>query len=388
MTIASNRPAARVVIIGGGIVGLSIAFHLAQLRSHGAASVVVVERDRVGEATTAKATGGVRQQFSSAVNIDLARASVDMFCHFGALVGEPVAFRQHGYLFVTTSREKLAAAARGVELQNDRGVPARVVSPAEIAALQPALNTGDLIGGTYCPTDGSAVPADVAAAFARQARRRGVEIREHTLVRGIETAPPGFTLETTGGRLRADIVVNAAGPWARTIGAMVGVDHPVTPHPRQAFAIRRPPWLAADAPLTVDLDSGAYVHPEVSTAVVGGTDRDRPSGERCDVDDALFNRLLTALLHRFPSIETAELLSSWVGLREMTPDDHAVVGPLAAVPGYWVAAGFSGHGFMQAPAIGRALARWILAGAPDIDLTALAPERFATVGGSAEHYVF
>jgi sarcosine oxidase subunit beta len=375
----------RVVIVGGGIVGISIAYHLA---AGGHRDVVVLERGRIGEATTAKATGGIRQQFSSTVNIELARAAVEYFVRFEALVGEPIVFRQHGYLFVTADPSTMDLLARSAALQADHSVPVHVLDPSDIAALAPGIHVDDLLGGTFCATDGSASPTDVCAAFARQARRLGVRILQDSPVDAIAAADQHLDVFTPENVFAADVAINAAGPWAAAVGAMVGVDHPIEPHPRQVFAIRRPGWLDIDMPLTVDLDSGAYVHAEPGAVVVGGTDRDRPVAHEAIIDDSLLERLIAALVHRFHGLDDAEVMRGWVGLREMTPDDHALVGPVPEVPGYWVAAGFSGHGFMHAPVIGREVANWLLEGAPSIDLASLSPGRFDAARPEDESYVF
>ena len=371
----------RIVIVGGGVVGTSIAFHLA-LAGH--SDVVVVERGRLGEGTTSKATGGIRQQFSSEVNALLSHEAVSYFERFEELVGEPFSFRQHGYLFVTTSASVLEAAHRGVQMQQRLGIRASVVTPEEIAGLHPRMRVDDLAGGTYCATDGSGSPADVVQAFARQARKRGVQIRQHTAVQGIE-CDGGQRVRrvlTSDGQIDADVVIDAAGPWAGRVADMVGVSIPLEPRPRQAFAIAPLAWMSGDMPLSVDLDSGAYLHPEVSGGVIGGTDRDRAPSFVDTVDESLLERLITAATRRFPDLVDAQVLRGWAGLREMTPDDHAIVGPVDTVPGFWLAAGFSGHGFMHSPIIGREVSRWLLTGSPDLDLSRLAPDRFD--GGAVE----
>ena len=375
----------RVVVVGGGIIGTSLAYHLA---GGGVHEIIVVERCELGAETTAMATGGIRQQFSSAVNIELSRAAVEYFTGFAANVGEPVTFRQHGYLFVTGSETTLDQLCASAALQAEHGVDVQLVEPDQIAELARGIAVDDLAGGSYCASDGSASPTDVCAAFTRQARRRGVRLVVGTTVETIAAADDGLDVVTADDVYRADVVINAAGPWAAEVGAMVGVEHPIEPRPRQAFGIRCAGWPDLSMPLTVDLDSGAYVHPERGAAVVGGTDRDRPVGFDRTIDEARRERLIDALVHRFPHLAGAELMRGWVGCREMTPDDHALVGPVPAAPGYWVVAGFSGHGFMHVPVIGREVARWLTEGAPSIDLSALAPNRFAGARTDDEAYVF
>lgn len=377
----------QIVIIGGGVIGLSIAYHLA---AAGHSQVVVLERGLLAEGTTAKATGGVRQQFSSPVNARMSLEAVRYFEHFAELVGEPFDFRQHGYLFVTRSAETLAAAASAVSMQQGLGIPSRMVGIEDIASLHPELRSSDLAGGTYCPTDGSGSPVDLAQAFARQARRRGVVVRQRTEVRGIEAGRDGAVrrVGTSEGPVEAEILIIAAGPWAGLVARMIDLEVPLRPTLRQVCAIARLPWMSPDLPFTVDLDSGAYLHVERSGGLIGGCDRDRPPGFDQTVDDSSLDRLLSAVTYRFPGLSDALMVRSWAGFREMTPDDHAMLGPVSGRPNIWLATGFSGHGFMHSPIVGRELSRWLLMGNPGIDLSPLDPMRFAAGVLARESLVF
>lgn len=365
-----------VVVVGGGVVGVSIAYHLAVL---GYTDVTVVDRGLLGEGSTAKATGGIRTQFSSELNVRLAHAAVDYYARFEELVGEPVDFRQHGYLFVLDTDARMDGFRRAAELQRSCGVRVELLAPDDVATLVPGIVTGDVVGAAYTPDDGSASPADVVQAFARQARRRGVRFVQDTEVTAIRRAADGRVtgVETAAGGHDADLVIDAAGPWAADVGRLAGVDVPVAPHSRQAFGIAALPQLHGGMPLTVDLGSGAYVHPDVGgTGVIGGNDRDTPASYEARVDWGLTEQLVAALVRRVPWLDAARITTGWAGLREMSPDDHGIVGPVPDVPGLWVAAGFSGHGFMQAPVVGRELARTLLGETPAIDLTPLRFTRF------------
>lgn len=375
-----------VVIVGGGVVGCSLAFHLAE---YGHRDVTVLEAGLIGEGSTAKATGGIRQQFSSEVNASLAHEAVGYFEHFEDLVGEPFAFRRHGYLFLLGSAAQREQFERNARMQRGLGIDVRLVSNDELLELVPGLRVDDLHGGAYTPGDGSGSPADATAAFARQARRRGVTIVQHSSATGVVRDRDGrvTAVETGTGRHEAELVVNAAGPWARSVGAMVGLDLPVEPHPRQAFGIGPLDAIDPSMPLTVDLASGAYLHPENAGGIVGGNDRDAPRSEDATVRWELTEKLIAALVDRIPWMSDATVTSGWCGLREMTPDDHAIVGP-SGVPGWWNTVGFSGHGFMQAPVIGDHVARWILGRDDRRDLSALRAERFADGGFAPESTVF
>ena len=367
----------RVVIVGGGVIGLSIAYHLTL---QGYREVTVVERDHPGDGATARATGGIRQQFSSRVNVELSRRSIPFWQRFEERTGSPLDFRQHGYLFLIDNEAQYEGFRRNAAMQRELGVDVRELRPDEIAEVFPATRVDDLVGGTYTPEDGSASPADAVAGLLRAARAQGAEIRQQTQVVGLTCASDGTirAVETSAGAIEAERVIIAAGPQTRQVGRLCGVHIPVAPHSRQAFATAPLAAIDPSYPLTVDMATGAYVHPEATggTAVIGGNDRETASSEVATVDWSRVTSLAEAIAGRFPALEDLEIVNAWAGLREMTPDDHAIVGPIEQRPGLWVAAGFSGHGFMQAPAVGEALASWFLTGDPGLDLTRLAWSRF------------
>ncbi len=367
----------RVVIVGGGIIGASIAFHLAKL---GHPNVTLLERGRLGEGATAYATGGIRHQFSSRVNVELVHASLPFWIGFEERTGAPLDFRRHGYLFLHAAPETWAAFCRNAHMQRDVGAEVQVLPPDRVADVFPGVRTDDLLGATYSPGDGSASPADAMSGYVRGARRGGVEIRQHTAFGGLLRDRVGRIrgVRTSAGDLDAETVVLAAGPQTREVGVLCGVDLPVRPHSRQAFATARLPGLGPHLPLAVDLPTGAYLHPEASgTAVIGGNDRVVPSSDRAMVDWSRTESLVEALAHRFPGLLDVQITRGWAGLREMTPDDLGIVDRLDDTGRLWVAAGFSGHGFMQSPAVGHAVAQLLMHGRSDLDLTGLRLSRFA-----------
>lgn len=376
-----------IVVIGGGVVGLSVAYHLA---ARGYRAVTVVEQHTLASGTTAKGTGGIRQQFSSAINIALSRRAVDYFAAFAERVGETIPYRRHGYLFLLNSPDQLAVFRANAVAQRAVGVPTEILDAADIHRINPSVRTEGLIGASYCPTDGSSRGPDVAVAFARRAAEMGVRILEHTTVVDIRHDGNGAItgVETTAGTLPAEVVVNAAGPWAAEIGRLAGVDLPIEPRRRQAFLTQPLPWLTDDLPVTIDFGTGAYLHPGFDGPVIGGNDRNVAAGFDEVVDWSLVPPLLDALTHRFPAMRDVVIARGWAGVRDMTPDDHAIVGPVTAVPGFWMAAGFSGHGFMHAPVIGELLAAWLLDGTPSLDLAPLRLERFAQAAMVTETTVF
>ncbi len=373
--------AADVLIIGGGIIGLSIAYHVAR---RGACRIIVLERaGQVGTGSTAKATGGIRHQFSTEINVRLTQLSRPAFERFEEEMGEPVDFVQHGYLFVTTRADLAEVMRAGLRLQQHLDVPSRWVTPAEAAVLFPDLRVDDLVGGTFCPLDGSASPYGAVQGYLRRCRDLGVRVLTEQEVTGIEV---------DGGRVRgvstassgyaAPVVVNAAGPRARAVAAMAGVDLPVHPYRRQVFVMTPVPGLHRGAPLTVDLDTGWYLHQDRSGALyMGGTDKDARPGLEEVVDWDGFDAVAQAALRRVPRTRDARVARAYAGIRSLTPDFHAILGRVPAVEGFYLANGFSGHGFMHAPAVGQLLAEEILDGrATTIDITPLALTRFAGKG--------
>ncbi|MEA2529130.1 MAG: hypothetical protein QOG89_774 [Thermomicrobiales bacterium] len=365
-----------MLIVGGGIVGLAIAFHLAERGTRG---VVVVERAEIASGSTSKATGGIRQQFTTEAKIRLSRESVLFYQDFAERVGRPLLFRQIGYLFLLPNATVFDAFARGVALQNQLGVPSEMLDPDELARRHPMLVLDGYAGGAFCPTDGYATPADAAYALASRARELGVQIIEGVDVIGIDRASGRVTgAQTSVGAISTPLVVGAAGPWAAELGRMVDLDLPVTAHPRQVFSLSPCPELPADFPFTVDMASGVYVHREPGATLLGGGDRATPSGGPATLDWSRFEPVATEAMRWLPAIADLEARSGWCGLREMTPDDHPILGPAPDLEGFWLAVGFSGHGFMHAPAVGRAMADWILTGQPvDLDSAAFSLARFA-----------
>jgi len=375
-----------VVIVGGGIIGASVAFHLAE---RGFTDVTVVERHRIGEGSTARATGGIRQQFTSRVNAAMVHRSVEFWTDFEQRTGAAFDFRRHGYLFLLTTDEQLATFRCAVAMQNELGIDSRIITAAEVTELVPGTITDDLRGASYCASDGSGSPTDAVNGLISAARRSGVDVRQRCEVTGLLTTGDRVTgVRTSTGDLKAGLVLIAAGPQAREAGQRMGIDLPVAPHRRQAFAVDQMDWLRPGMPLTVDLGSGAYLHPELSgAAVIGGNDRDVPEGTDTTVDQERVEPLVKALIDRWPRMADARVSRGWAGLREMTPDDHAVIGPVGP-DGLWAAAGFSGHGFMQAPAVGECLAAWWLDGTSPYDLAPLRPSRFAEGQPVIEEGVF
>jgi sarcosine oxidase subunit beta len=347
----------RVVVAGSGAIGASIAYHLALL---GADDVVVAERGELAGGSTARAMGGVRQQFSTAAEVVLARESVAFLASLGSRF-----FRQVGYLFLATTEEGLARLEERRALQIELGVPVEPVDPSRV----PGLATADVLGATCCWTDGVADPRAVAQELLRRARELGVQVLEHT---------PAEELE-------ADVLVIACGPWSAELGARVGVDLPIRPLCRQLLATSPLSGLAEDLPMVVEEETGFHFRRRGDRLVLAMHDPAPRWTFETVVDDSLFSDRLERLARRYPSAAGASVDEAWAGLYDMTPDAHPIVGAVAG--GLYAACGFSGHGFMQSPAVGRAVAEEILHGEASLDLGPYRLERFAAGSVFPEHMV-
>ena len=380
------KSTAEAVIIGAGIMGCAIAEALA---ARGMTDVVVLERDQIGRGATADAAGGVRQQFSTATNILLAQESVRVWETFPERFGRDIGLRQQGYLFLLTEPAEEAVFRANLALQNSLGVPSRWVTPDEIATLNPGVVLDDVYGGTFCAEDGWCDTYGATIGFAQAARGLGVQIEEETLVTGILTAESRVQgVQTPFGDISAPLVVIAAGPQTRGVGEMAGVELPVDPYRRMSFITEPFAALSPTLPMTIDFASGLYFHPESHGFLFGMANREEPSSFDKTVDESWMVTTVEALVARAPAFEEASILRGWAGFYEVTPDDNPLFGWTGGVEGLAVAAGFSGHGFMQGPSIGRCMAELIIDGAPrGIDLQPFRPSRFAEGDLAQEHNV-
>ncbi|WP_327053708.1 NAD(P)/FAD-dependent oxidoreductase [Halomicrococcus gelatinilyticus] len=369
----------RVVVVGGGIVGLASAYYLAER----GAEVVVCEQSSLGAGSTERSAGGIRQQFSTRVNVELSRASVPVWENFESEFGVDIQFRRPGYLLVAREQSTAAAFAENVAMQNDCGVPSELLSPAEARERCPELRAEEFVAATYSPTDGFADPHLALQGFAAGARDAGVEIVTGVTVTDVLRPDRGVAgVATTEGRLDADVVVNAAGPWAHEVAAMAGLTLPVAPRRRSVAVVDPEVPVPESVPLTIDLDSGAYFRPERDgAALVGGHFADHDP----DADPDGFARS-PGLDWTAEALERAadcadyfgpgtQVRRGWSGLYAVTPDHHPIVEE--TIPGFVNAVGFSGHGFQQAPATGGVVADLVHDGDTSlVDGSRLTSERF------------
>lgn len=383
--MAEWKTTASVAVIGGGIMGICTAFHLAR---RGQKDVVLFERDLLAQASTGLCVGGVRQQFSHPANILLSQETVRVFTHFAEEFGVDIGFRQVGYLFLAQTEETWEDFVQSVGEQRRLGVPAERLTPDEIKHRWPYLEVTDLRGGTFCAEDGYADPSTVAMAFAASARRLGVRIFEKTRVTGIRhRSHRVHGLETTQGSIDVPCVVNTAGPWAREVMQMAGLDTPVLPYRRQVFRSLAAEAVPGPVPMILDADELFYFRGDEPGLLMGMSDRDEPPGFNTNVDWGFRERVVAAALHRAPVLEQARLTGGWGGLYAITPDENPVIGPVPGVEGLYCAIGFSGHGFQHGPPVGRILSELILDGRSSFDLFPFQPERFARAAGPAEKRV-
>lgn len=377
--------AADVVIVGGGVMGCALAYQLARRD----VDVVLYERGQLGAESTAKCAGGVRQQFSNEVNVRIQRMSVQLFEDFEQETGFPADFRQIGYLFVLTLPQQVEEFHRLMQMWHSTGLKeARWLTAEEAKELVPILNVEDVLGCTFCPTDGIASPADVTAGYASAARRHGARLLEGVEVTGIEVQGVRVTgVKTTAGEVSTRVVFDCAGAWSARIGQMAGVEVPVQPFRRHIFVSDTFPAVAHTNPMTVDFATSFYFHPEGDGVLFGMSDRQEPPTFDTDVNWNFLERVIEEATHRAPALEQATIKTAWAGLYESTPDHQAILGPVQSPQGFWCACGFSGHGFMQAPAAALLLAQWLMDGKPEVDLRPLGQERFAQGGLLAERNV-
>lgn len=385
------KSTADVVIIGGGCMGASVAYHLSRL---GITDVVLVEREKMlATGSTGRNAGGVRHQFSNEANIKLSIESIRVLERFADLVGHPIDFHQDGYLFLLSTPASVETFQANVALQRRLGVDVQWLEAADASTLARGLDTTGVIGATFCQRDGIADPNGVTMGFAKAAQAEGVTVERATEVTGIRvTGGRIAAVETTRGTIETRVVVNAAGPHARQVGAMAGVDVPVQPFRRHIFIAQsgdeRRPWLVPETHvMVIDFESTFYFHREGAGVLFGMGDPNEASTFDLTVQWDFLPQVIDVAIKRLPALEAASVSHAWAGLYEMTPDANPIVGEAASVAGLFLINGFSGHGFQHSPAAGRILADVIAGRDPQFDLAPFALERFARAGAGGERYV-
>ena len=371
---------AEVVIVGGGIVGSSIAYHLTQA---GCRDVLVIEREtHQGKGSTGKSMGGVRAQFATPVNIRMSLYSIPFYADFEERTGYDSGYRAQGYLFLATSQKHLDYLQINQERQQALGLKnVCMLPPAEIQRLYPLLRSDDIVGGSFCSSDGFVDPHSAMTGFMKSAREHGARLWRETEVTGIRVENGRVAdVETSRGQVTTRVVVNAAGAWASQVAGMAKVDVPVEPLRRMLVPSEPFDQYPHTAPMTIDMSSGFHFRPESLGFLLAWNDPDERPSYNTEFDPAFIEKILVQAANRVPVFEKLPInpKRAWAGLYEMTPDHHPILGPVPDVAGLFLANGFSGHGVMHAPATGKILSDLILKGSTDlIDAELLSLRRFA-----------
>ncbi len=367
---------AEIIIVGGGVMGASIAYHLA-LR--GQKNVMLLEKEPFfGLGATGRCAGGVRYQFASDINIRLSQSSLPMLERFEQETGQAIDYRPCGYIFLLSREEDIKTFQQAVDLQHRLGVQTEWLAGDEVRARLPMMRLDDVLAGTYHAKDGIVDPNSVVMGYIKRAVALGVDARTDTPVTGVRVQAGRVTgVETPQGAISAPVVVNAAGPWAALIGEMAGLSIPITPIRRQMLTTTPLPEIPADFPFVIDFAQSLYFHREGDGLLTGMSNPNEKAGFDQDVDPDWELVNLEAAIARMPLLESAGMASHWAGLYEVTPDAHPIIGE-TPVAGFYLCGGFSGHGFMHGPIAGKLLSEVILDGQPySVDISVLEYNRFA-----------
>ncbi len=381
-------PTADIVIIGGGVMGTSTAYHLARRQ---AGRILLLEKAPFfGQGATGACAGGIRHQFSTEVNVRLSTLSIRMLERFPEEMEQDIGLHLCGYLFLLSAPATIAAFRQHVAMQHRLGIATEWLERDEIARRAPWIDLDAapaILAGTFYGRDGLCDPHSVVQGYVKQARRLGADLRTHVTVTAIRAeAGRVIGVETTAGFVATGTVVLTAGPWSAPLAATVGIDLPVVPLRRQ-IAVTRPLGIPRDMPFIIDFDQSLYFHYETGGILTGMSNPHETPGEKLEVDQAWTLFHLERAMTRMPLLERAELLTQWAGLYEVTPDSQPIIGPLP-IAGLFTCTGFSGHGFMQGPICGQLVAEDILdGGATTVDISTLRYNRFQHGGGVGEKHV-
>jgi glycine/D-amino acid oxidase-like deaminating enzyme len=366
---------ADIVIIGGGVMGASAAYHLAKC---GMKNIVLLEKEEFfGTGATGRCAGGVRYQFSTEINVRLSLESLPMLECFKEEIGQDVDYRHCGYLLIATNEKDATTFKHNVEMQNRLGVQTEFLSGEEIRDRLPLMRFEDAIAGTFHPKDGLVDPNSVVAGYVSAAQKLGVKALTRAEVRGIRVRGEEVeAVETTQGVIQTPMILNVAGPWAGLIGQMAGVEIPIVPVRRQMFTTNTLKEIPSDFPFVIDFAQSLYFHREGDGLLIGMSNQNEEPGFDQTVDEEFEVKNFEAALERMPLVERASRASHWAGLYEVTPDAHPIFGG-SHVKGFTICAGFSGHGFMHGPVAGQLMTEYILNGRfSTVDVSMLDLARF------------
>lgn len=363
---------AEVVVIGGGVMGTSTAFHLAEA----GVDVLLLERGSLGQGSTCRAAGGVRANFSDPLNIALGARSLECFGAFPQRPGQEIDLHRSGYLFVLTAPDQVQDFEQAVELQQSMGLRSEVIDVDRALELSPYLNPVGVLAAAWSPDDGHCSPESVVLGYATGARRHGASVRTGIEVTGIDLRGSEITaVRTEAGDVRTSVVINCAGVWSPQVAAMIGVELPVQPLRRQLVVTEPIPDARATA-FTIDYGSTFYWHREGPGMLMGFSDQSVEPGFDLTADPEFTMKLAELAVLRAPALMEVGVQTGWTGLYEVTPDHNALLGESRAVSRLLYATGFSGHGFLQGPAVGEILRDLVLDREPFVDVSALSVDRF------------
>ncbi len=366
---------ADIVIIGGGVMGASAAYHLAQ---RGLKNIVLLEKeDFFGQGATGRCAGGVRYQFSTEINVKLSIESLPMIERFKDEIGQEVSYKQCGYLLVATNEKDANAFRYNVKLQNKLGVSTQLLSGDEVRARLPLMKFDDAMVGTFNPKDGTVDPNSMVMGYISAAQKMGVKAFTGAEVVGVSLRGDNVEeVQTTLGGIKTRMILNAAGPWAGQIGQMAGINIPVIPLRRQMFTTSPLKEVPSDFPFVIDFARSLYFHREGEGLLIGMSNQNEQPGTDQSVDEDFELVNLDAAIERMPLVEKAQRASHWAGLYEVTPDAHPIFGG-TPLNGFYLCTGFSGHGFMHGPISGKLMSEFILDGKySSLDVSMLDLKRF------------
>ncbi len=366
----------KVAIIGGGVVGCSVAYHLAKL---GKTDVIVFEKNYLSSGSTGRCAGGIRQQWSSPNNVLLAMRSVRLFEKLEQETKMNVEYKQGGYLVLSYDEEEAKQFEKNVKMQRGLGLDVQILSIKQVKEKYPYIDTTGVKLATFCQTDGHANPHLVNFAYAKSARNLGVEILTHTEVIGIEDKDTGFVIHTTKGKVRAEILINAAGPYSREVAKMVGMDLPTESY-RHQIMVTEPVKNFFD-PMAISFSGNFYMRQtKHGQFIMGQGDPDEEPGINNNVTFKFEKEMSKKMIRIFPFLRNIRIVRHWSGHYNMSPDAQPIIGESPKIRNFYYAVGFSGHGFMLAPAVGEAIAELIVYGKSlHVDLSELNLDRLERV---------
>lgn len=380
MNNSSTQSKQDIIIVGAGIIGLSIAYHMLNIDPK--LSITILEKEKIlGLGSTGKCTGGIRYQFSSPLIQRLSLLGRDFFHNFESAFDTPIWYKEKGYLMLASNEVLWSQLQLAVDQAKDAGIPMKLMNQEELLSIFPYLNRERFMGGSLCPWDAYADPFAVLAALYAAVRRKGAVVHfDQEVTKIIKSGGATNGVETRQGVIRSSIVINAAGPYAAKLAGLAGITLPVQPYCRQVYVCTNPKDVPKAAPSIIDVASGFYLHQEANgkTVLLGGTDQETWPGLQEVVDKSVAESFFEAAMETIPSTIDIKWLRTYTGICEQTPDFHPIIGEAPGLKGLYLANGLSGHGFMHAPAVGQIVADIILNGRTElIDVSLFRLDRFA-----------